>query len=327
MVLKKFLLTAIAIFSTVIIMCAQGMQTATLHHNGEIKIFTSADALSQALRKSTHGDVIALSPGTFNSAAITKAVTIRGAGLEAMDSLSDFNRPTIIKGNYAINIPDSISDAYLYMEGITHTDNVVTLTNLKNATFAKCKFDRIAQGSNAVVNNVSFIHTIVSAEFNTPSKITLNAYNCFFKKINTSSGGPYNFYNCIFGETPIYNSYIENGIIINSSTTKSSISSSSNVCINTLWVGPHLDKPFPSSDISHNNYVAGDKEIVFIPNTFYRLQESSKYKGTDGLNVGIYGGSHPFTIDSSYPRIKKLKVAPESTKDGKLNIEIEISEN
>lgn len=247
--------------------------------------------------------------------------------MESLDSLSDFNRPTIIKGDYTINIPDSISAAYLYMEGITHTDNRVTFTNLKNATFAKCNFSRIGQGSNAVVTNVTFIHTIVSTEFNTPSKITLNAYNCFFKKISTNTGGPYNFYNCVLGETSIYNSYIENGIIINSTTTKSSISSSSNVCINTLWVGPHVNEPFPSSNTSRNNYVAGDKEIVFIPNTFYRLQEASKYKGTDGLNVGIYGGSHPFSIDSSYPRIKKLKVAPESTKDGKLNIEIEISEN
>ena len=47
-----------------------------------------------------------------------------------------------------------------------------------------------------------------------------------------------------------------------------------------------------------------------------------KYVGSDGKELGIYGGSMPFTSKTSIPQITKCEVAPQSTKEGKLSVNI-----
>ena len=51
----------------------------------------------------------------------------------------------------------------------------------------------------------------------------------------------------------------------------------------------------------------------------------ANYKGNDGTEVGMYGGSFPFDPETSTPKITKCVVAPRSTADGKLSIDIEVS--
>jgi hypothetical protein len=50
----------------------------------------------------------------------------------------------------------------------------------------------------------------------------------------------------------------------------------------------------------------------------------ANYKGTDGTQVGIYGGSMPFSITPSNPQITKCNVASKSTADGKLSVDITV---
>jgi hypothetical protein len=58
----------------------------------------------------------------------------------------------------------------------------------------------------------------------------------------------------------------------------------------------------------------------------FELTETAKanYKGTDGTEVGIHGGSFPFDATPSNPQITKCNVASKSTADGKLSVEIEV---
>ena len=86
-----------------------------------------------------------------------------------------------------------------------------------------------------------------------------------------------------------------------------------------------------------NKYgVVKEADIATIFKTFrgtysdtetFELTDEAKaqYLGTDGTEVGIYGGSLPFTTESSLPKIKKFNVASKSTEDGKLKVEIEVS--
>lgn len=53
-------------------------------------------------------------------------------------------------------------------------------------------------------------------------------------------------------------------------------------------------------------------------------EAKTKYLGTDGTEVGIYGGSLPFVSRPSNPQITKLNVASKSTADGKLSVDIEV---
>lgn len=50
----------------------------------------------------------------------------------------------------------------------------------------------------------------------------------------------------------------------------------------------------------------------------------TKYLGSDGTQIGIYGGSIPFDPRPSNPQITKLNVASKSTADGKLSVDIEV---
>ena len=54
-------------------------------------------------------------------------------------------------------------------------------------------------------------------------------------------------------------------------------------------------------------------------------EAKTKYKGSDGTEVGIYGGSLPFDPTPTNPQITKCNVASKSTADGKLSVDIEVS--
>jgi hypothetical protein len=51
---------------------------------------------------------------------------------------------------------------------------------------------------------------------------------------------------------------------------------------------------------------------------------AAKYLGTDGTQVGIFGGSLPYDEEPTIPQITKCNVASKSTADGKLSVDIEV---
>lgn len=66
---------------------------------------------------------------------------------------------------------------------------------------------------------------------------------------------------------------------------------------------------------------------IFKENSYYELIDEikNKYTGTDGKELGIYGGSHIFSHKPMTHRITKCEVAPKTTPDGKLSVHIEVS--
>jgi hypothetical protein len=59
----------------------------------------------------------------------------------------------------------------------------------------------------------------------------------------------------------------------------------------------------------------------------FELTDEAKttYLGSDGTQVGIYGGSLPFDPTPSNPQITKFNVASKSTADGKLSVDIQVN--
>ena len=47
-------------------------------------------------------------------------------------------------------------------------------------------------------------------------------------------------------------------------------------------------------------------------------------KATDGGEIGIYGGSLPYSAVPTNPQITKFNVASKTTADGKLSVDIEV---
>lgn len=347
--MKKLFLSLVAL-TMATMSYAQSSVLATLSHEGEISTFYGAGALKSAHAAAKHGDVITLSSGSFQAVDITKAVTIRGAGMQ-VDTIAKIY-PSVIVGNYVINVADTL-EQHLTMEGVYCDDNTVTVYNvLKNATFIKSRFYRftsvygetngygfminlafihckIAKGFSNFngSNTVSFVNSVIMNPYVGWNSYTNNSFeftNCVIRWVTTdstpSSSSHYAIYrNCIFSSIT-YSNY------------NSHYLSSTNLIYNCLEICKYnMFADFGSQGVSF--YHAPNLSDVFKnwvgtytdAQSFELTDEAkTKYLGDDGKELGIYGGNLPFTPNPTNPKITKFNVASKSTADGKLSVDIEV---
>ena len=348
--MKKLFLSLVAAIVAATATYAQSSMLATLSHEGNISTFYGSTALRDAYNASTHGDIITLSSGSFTPVNIEKALTIRGAGM-LVDTVAK-TYPTIITGSFSINIPDSIEQR-LTMEGLYNNFTVTIGGTLKNASFLKDRFYAIDVTGSTRIKNLTLIHSRITGFFNLPSESSASCVNCYvnnaYCRSNTSSN--YEFTNCVIWNTGAYASHGNGGsgyhylsgissssftncIIYASSNSISDILSSSNsafYCIGKNSSNYYMFRNIPNST---NTIVSGGLSTIFKTftgtyndNETFELTEDAKtkYKGGDGTEVGIYGGSLPFDPTPTNPQITKCNVASKSTADGKLSVDIEVS--
>ena len=339
--MKKYFVTLfLSVFCFVVQVSAQSSVIATLFHDGDIKTFYGTGALRSAHAAAVHGDVITLSSGSFTATDIKKAVTLRGAGME-YDSIS-VTEPTIISGDFSIQIASdsTLQNNNLVMEGIYHNaDGVITVNgSLANPQFVKCRLYMIRCSSsemyyanfiNCVIarqvyfydyGSATFVNCYVNDLYQYNSRSSHEFQNCVVKDDNFFNVHNTVFRNCFLYAasttncnlptfSPAYNcvGYTDSttgGIFTNqSNTTNTKVSSLSDVF--KTWTGSSLA-----------NFKAERLELTDAAKT--------KYLGSDGTQIGIYGGSIPFDPRPSNPQITKLNVASKSTADGKLSVDIEV---
>lgn len=302
---------------------AQSSLLATLNHEGTISTFYGSNALIQAHAAAADGDVITLSSGTFQSVNITKAVTLRGAGM-VLDAATQ-TEPTVLANEFSINIPDETTQR-LTIEGI-YTNQKVNIEKLKNAMFLKDRFNIIFAGyrSGQMATDLTFIHCKIAKNYY-GANTTYNSasfQNCIVSGID---GYNYIFNNCIIGlggnHYLCYTSEYKNCVIKYPQS-----SSNSTTMYNNLYTGSH------SLDIPNKTNVRVDEDsevikniLVYSDDNDFKLTEEAKalIKGTDGTEVGIYGGNLPFDPTPTNPQISKFNVAAKTTADGKLSVDIEV---
>lgn len=325
--MKKFIVLFVAVMAMFATTAkAQSSLLTTLNHEGTISTFYGTNALIQAHAAAADGDVITLSSGTFQSVNITKAVTLRGAGM-ALDAATQ-TEPTVLANEFTINIPDETTQR-LTIEGI-YTNQRVYIEKLKNAMFLKDRFRNIEIGSYGYGKDLTFIHCRITESYygNSDSNNSAVFQNCLVRDIK---GVNYIFNNCLFlADTNSYNSHREsseyrNCIILNSLDTKTT-----STYYNNLYC---KNSDGDSFNVTNNTNVEVAKDNEAIKNLFgysddneYKLTEAAKalIKGTDGTEVGIYGGSLPYDPTPTNPQISKFNVAAKTTADGKLSVDIEV---
>lgn len=320
---------------------AQSSLIATLSHDDDVKVFYGTDALSQAHAAATSGDVITLSSGTFTATDITKAITLRGAGM-AMDSLNNIYN-TIITGDFNCTISDTTTN--LKMEGIYHNGSF-KYDKIRRAQFLKCRFKiitynnkqtsqlrdcvflncRIADGLGTYSNSIgnmfynSIIEDFYTNGVNTQSNIFDNCIIiCTNATYNFRNLGMNTFKNCIFINN-ISNNYLKLGAIAyNCIAVGSNTDTFREIPNTTNKVVPLLSDVF----LTYNSILS----IAKNDDETFELTEDAKtkYLGLDGTEVGIYGGTFPYTTVLETPKIKKCNVAAKSTADGKLSVDIEVA--
>lgn len=159
---------------------------------------------------------------------------------------------------------------------------------------------------------------------NSNSQIT-----CINSILPSLSGMTYDVNNCVItGKVDVTNSIIKNSIVCDVSTLD-----------NTNTTSNCLVK-FGSSGFANSWYVKTEPDVnpdpwgedpetpVLWADLFgedYHLTEAAAktYLGTDGTQVGIYGGAYPYDETPDYPLVKNLEVKG-IHENGKLQVKINV---
>lgn len=327
--MKKFMfILMVALLGSISKSAAQNTLVATLTHGDEITMFYGVNAFVQAHNAAVDGDIINLSGGKFNSTTITKGITIRGVGTSTNTKL-----PTTITGKFYIEIPANDSER-LNFEGCI-TNDVYVKGTLSNAYFLKSKIGNLVIPSlNDKMINGIFVNCHVYG-MDIVGISSVQFFNSYVQEFMNRSSAPVsvNFINCVVKPYSRYHAqYLSSVQLINSIlwndnpyTSFNNLPSTSSAW-NSVAVG--LGNTTVFNDLSaKENCTAVDFEIFMDGYPLNDLTDESKtkYLGTDGTPVGMFGGAMPFSLTPTYPQITKMNVANKTTADGKLSVEIEVS--
>ena len=344
--MKKTLLLAFALILSAATFAQQ--QLATLNKNGVITVYYGQSALQQAHNAAENGDIITLSPGTFNAENITKAVTIRGAGM--FPDTAAKTEATILVNDYYIDIPEN-QDYSLYMEGIYNNSGTVVIRKAYNAQFVKTYFMTINHYYNdngwkyGTEMNSTYINCIIRNFKHDNNDYNTTAHNTRFVNsaiLALSSLGNPQIINCVANlnnsTTSLNRASIENSILYCNDYTPSSssnidanyITSYYSIGINTYNNSVYY-KSTPANNHLMNSSSYGNVFESFSGSssaTSFKLKESvaTTFLDENGGQIGMYGGQMPFDPKVRNPLIGKVTVAPTTTSDGKLEVDIQLNE-
>lgn len=301
-------------------------QVAVLQHNGEISAFYGINAFVQAHNAATEGDTITLSSGKFNGCYISKAITLHGAGM--MSDTLGVER-TEISDSYTQYFDIHDNTSFLTVEGI-YFNHILEVgnPNLHHAIFTKCYFRSITAGHS--MYDVTFNNCIIAHCRVRSASDNLVFNNCVIDSFHNMSGNSspaISIYNSIIIPTEVdkTNLYLYNCIICgNASHMQNQYASK---CI-------AIGETFPDSMTALDCMTASSFDDVFETwdGTFaidadYSLKEdiATSFLGSDGKQVGIYGGLMPYNPRPTYMRPYRCNVAGFTTTDGHLNVGVEVA--
>jgi hypothetical protein len=325
--MKKLFFSLVAAIVAATTMHAQNTLVATLTHGENVSYYYGAGAFGSAHNAAVSGDIITLSGGTFSDVTITKALTIRGTGIDVTNSTSI--------NNLIINIPASESIQFS-MEGI-NCGRINMRGSCVTPYFLKCLLSSVIFDSNSSIKDATFVNCKISYSFSFASRSTIKMAHCFLQDYYNSSNysSKAQFVYCVVrGDfRNFHNSSFINSIICSTSPTSGLYLPSATVAMNTLAIGanPYLEMQGSQVDCSSvTSYSSVFKSYsgTYSDSQTFELTDvaKTKYISTDGsTEIGLYGGQNPYSHTPLYPRISKMNVAKQATADGKLSVEIEVS--
>lgn len=318
--MKKFFVYLMAVVTMAVCSVsafAQNTLVATLSHGDEIRMFYGTNALQQACSAATHGDVINLSGGKFQSTKITKAVAVRDTGIH------DAN-PTYIVNVFDVEIPANVTEK-LSFEGCRITNTMTIKGTLSNAYFLKNSLADVSVfSSNGKMDNGMFVNCDVYG-MSLYGQSTAQIINSYVEQFS-NSGKLASFVNCVINTNGYAHLYkccqFVNCIMYGMSGGCFPSTCSAMNCVDVSGYKNALN----NMSLKENCSYAG-MDIFQGSNVWKDLTDEAKakYLGIDGTPVGKFGGMIPYDMTPSYPQITKMNVAAKTTADGKLSVEIGVS--
>lgn len=313
--MKKSIILTVCLLLASVGIYADTMAKCFLQHQGSITVYDT-DKISNAIEAAVKGDTLYLTEGTFPNFTLNKEITVRGAG-----------QSTKISGSVFISLPTSSKISQTLLEAL-YISGMVSLSTAMNGV--KLKQCYIASNFNVTSNNDDIVldRCYIESYLYQKSYIKgLTVMNSFVNYLYNSDGitdnSAYNFINCSFTYT--YNSsYYGIGNFINCliSTISSSTSSSYRLVKNSTFVNCLFGVDYSSSNSTFQNcykYTSSITENV-------DWLTSNNFLGNDGTVVGRYGGSNPYTLVPSFPKVTDSKISVDPEKKV-LNVSLKVSTN
>ena len=316
---------------------------ATLEHLGTSKGFYGPNSFVDAYNASANGDQIYLSAGFFNPPpTIAKGVKIYGSG-HFPDSANVARRTLILGGLSLRKGADSLYLEGLYINGDLTYDasNPINYVRVNRCRFVNALFQ--SSSATAGKNNCSFEECFVNGgiNFSNYGNKLLILHCVIIPNTNIAGISNINENALIDGNiiTILYNNFaisqvkfstIQNNFIY----TYSVDYGTGNVFNNNIF----SKWTFAGDNTYGNNKTVLDFSKIFVRNNFlldytndFHLNDPDAYIGTDGTQIGLYGGSTPFKEKGlpSNPQILTKKVATQTNAQGKLlvNFTVKAQEN
>lgn len=288
-------------------------QVATLNHDGEISVYYGENSLLTAHSAAVAGDVITLSPGTFNACVITKPITLRGAGCED-DSVTLKTEIQPYRFSYAsgshtyyttthltLDIPED-SLYHFTMEGIyvggsyyidgQNISQYLNIDRAYNPQFIKCKIYNLSaqnyhvpsgssyssQGSDHIFKNATFIDCYITNMTNNwnYTNVSLNFINSYVEELLLSNVSSYNSYLKLVSSSLYNNLYAYNSIVQGYTSTSSlGIGATSLLqnCIAIRLGSNYVDLLKNMSPYNNTNMQVMSPSDIFETEGFYVLKE------------------------------------------------------
>lgn len=336
--MKKVLLAVVGIMFAATIF-AQNAMVASLSHGENVTYYYGVTALQQAVTAAESGDIINLSGGTFDATqtTISAGITLRGAGI-------DSDNPTYLikntsSGDLYIDIPSSDANQFI-MEGIRCQITVRLTGTYSNPYFVKCQFVKlINEKSDDAVTNIMIANCKITGDYHMGGTCSTNFVNSYvalgasynsstITAINCVISREYNFEdfhrgeftNCIFYNTTSNNNCYPLSVD-NKTTNCVGVSVSRDIFENVQSRTNCPSTQYKAEDVFENYTGTYSDDQTFELTSAFK----TAFKGTDGLEIGLYGGLQPYNSTPSYPLISTMNVDKQTATDGKLGVTIEVS--
>lgn len=314
--------------------------------------------LEEAITKAVSGDTIYLPGGLIevqNDLVIDKKLALIGAGCD-IDSIGGLQRTELKKktddywvnqlninfregsngsaligciiGDITFGFKNEINEYYQNIENI-----MIMRNDIQGVV------DLGVEGSSESNNNVKKI--IIKENIIARGIIGRHAKECWINNNtlgnNGYGGGYYNSYNISY----INNSYIYNNVMkecnglaslkacsIENNFLYGEVSSCTNCTFNNNAFTSNVSFPV-GSNTGSNNLVSQEalktfqvNDLNFPKNLTIRDTSPCKNAGTDGTDIGIYGGSTPYKARPFNPHISKSIISSQTDKNGKLRVDM-----
>lgn len=324
----------------------------TLNHLGTTTLYKGVNAVVEANAAAVNGDTINIPGGYFTSITISKKLVIFGTG-HFPDSLNATGRSYLTSGITLNDGADSSHIEGLYFDGDI---SFASGSDIDDVVIRRCNFGSLSIAGTAKNNERTLINQNIirgSVDFNNTTHL-LFCNNIVYDKINNNTEST----NLIDHNAFLYTtgSYWSGAILNNVSNTLFT-----NNIFSISWPGEGGSSAFlsgnnntftknififnPTTTWWDNNYTGGNLYDVSTTTIFenrthgstfnytqnFNLQATcaGKNAGTDGTDIGIFGGISVYTFKTasmpSNPHISAKTIDPTTSSNGKLGVNIKVN--